>query len=75
MSYPPQEIIDQMNEGRDFEWDIKERIEKKGWIITKLSCGCIFENKVDEFGYSNHFCDTHAPSHEYQTPIRQEEEK
>lgn len=75
MSYPPQEIVDQMMEGRDFDWDVIEIIEKDGWITTKLSCGCVFENKTDKFGFSNHFCDEHAPRHPYQIPIKQEKEK
>lgn len=75
MSSPPQEIIDQMNEGRDFEWDVIETTKKGGWITKKLKCGCVFENKTDDFGFSNHFCNEHAPSHEYQISIKQENEK
>lgn len=75
MSYPPQEIVDQMREGRDFEWDVIETIEKDGWIYKKLKCGCEFGNPLKEFGFSNHFCDKHAPRHEYQRPIKQKYEK
>lgn len=75
MSYPPQEIIDQMREGRDFEWDIEKEYEKDGMLFKKLKCGCEFGNKLKDFGYFNHFCDKHAPRHEYQTPIKQEDEK
>ncbi len=73
MSVPPQEIIDQMREGRDFKWDIIETIEEKNKITKILRCGCEFSNGTKAFSYSNKFCDKHAPKHYYDKPVEQEE--
>jgi len=57
----PQEIIDDMNKGR--HWDnVIETREEDGWIYKKMACGCEFGNKANAFGFSNHFCDEHAPT-------------
>ena len=36
---------------------------KNGYKITTYLCGCKFEQKIKDFGYSNHWCDEHAPHH------------
>ena len=64
MSEPPSEIIKQMNEGRHFD-NVIETYEKDGWIYKKCECGCEFGNPIKEFGFSNHFCDEHAPTTRY----------
>jgi len=75
MSYPPQEIIDQMKEGRDFDWDVIEVIETDDRLTKKLRCGCEFSNGVKTFSYSNKFCSKHAPRHEFSHPIDQTVDK
>jgi len=74
MSYVPKEIIDSMNEGRN--WQDTECIneyEKDGMYFKEMKCGCVYGNGMKTFSFSNHFCSEHAPRHEFGYVTKQEE--
>ena len=62
MAYVPKEIIDEMNQGRNWEdTECVKEYKKDGFLFKEMKCGCVYGNKLKSFGFSNHFCSEHAP--------------
>lgn len=48
-------------------WSSDNRI-----LITNYDCGCKFEEGINIYGFSGHWCEKHAKINKFETPIEQD---
>ena len=59
--YVPDEILQEKYRGRGIQTSEVKLYQQDGYRIKEYVCGCKFEDKIESFGFSNHWCDKHAP--------------